>query len=233
MGQYETVWVLRFKVPFAGEIEAIRRILDVVAPVDFLIGRARVERQGGHMGGLVDADDGHPKIGPGQQSDHLGVAARPLRFDIVAAVMQADGLVGGAGAVDAIEAEVGRASALGAAPADEQLAEVGFAGVGGPDRAGAFLPTRDDPPAADRRPRSGRSFPNGVGVLGRQDQRFLQEVDAVADLNGDGSAGPRAPLGASGVARLGESSDRAVRRNNDCLRTQSRYGEKARAPAVS
>ena len=70
--------------------------------------------------------------------------------------------------------------------------------------------------------RSGRGFPNGVGILRCQDECFLQEIDAIADLNRDRSARAHTPLGASDIARRSEGSDRSIGRNDDRLGNQTR-----------
>src|SRR5438552_3077924 len=117
------------------------------------------------MSSVIHVHDRHTKIRPRQQAHYLGAAMRPLRFDIVAPVMEAERLIGGAGAVDAIKAEVRCARSLRAPAAYKKLAKIGPTGIRCPDLAGALLPTGDDPSSADRRPGSRRGFPKGVGIL--------------------------------------------------------------------
>ena len=156
---------LAVEIPLAGDVERVRRILDEVARVGFLVGGTRIQRQRGDVRRLVHLDDRHAYIGPGEHGDHLDIAAFPLLLDIAAAIAKLQRLVLRARAIDAVEAEVRRARALRPAPADEQLPELGTGGIGRPARPLLLLPARDHAAAADQRTRARRRLPRGVRNL--------------------------------------------------------------------
>src|ERR1017187_4026195 len=140
---------LAVQIPLARHVERIRRILDVVASVRFLVRGARIERQRSQARRLVHLHDRHPYIGPGEQGDHLDIAAFPLLLDIAAAIVKLQRFILRAGTIDTVETEVRRARALRPPPADKQLPELATRGIGRPTRPLPLLPARNHAPSAD------------------------------------------------------------------------------------
>src|ERR1035441_8893356 len=128
-----------------------------------------------------------------------------------AAIMRWRRFILRAGTLDAVETEVRRARALRPPAADKQLPELATRGIGRPAWSLRLLPARNHAPSADQRTRARRRLPRGVGIFRRQHQRLRQEVDAIANPDGQIPGPSGAALHAGSITALGEAFSRVRR----------------------